>query len=339
MLRGAIIGCGFFAQNHLHAWGDVDGAELVAVCDLDGEKAAAAAKKFSVPRHYSDASEMLNEESLEFVDVATTMPTHRALIELAAANGVPAICQKPFAPTIEDVRAMVEACRAVNVPLMVHENFRWQTPLMAVKEVLDSGSVGTPFFGRVSMRTGFNIYGNQPYLAEEERFIILDLGIHLLDVARFLFGEAKHLACHTASANQIVRAEDTATILLGHKRNVAAFVDCSYFSKTDPDPFPETLVEIDATEGSIRLLQGYRMTVVTPKGTETRDVSPRLLPWAEKPWHCIQESVLNIQQHWIDCLNDGRETDTSGADNLRTFALAEAAYESAGSGRTIEITQ
>ena len=44
-------------------------------------------------------------------------------------------------------------------------------------------------------------------------------------------------------------------------------------------------------------MTGYRMTVVTPKRTETRDVSPRLLPWAEKPWHGIQESVLNIQQH------------------------------------------
>ena len=70
-------------------------------------------------------------------------------------------------------------------------------------------------------------------------------------------------------------------------------------------------------------------------GTERRDVSPRLLPWASRPWHGVQESVLNAQQHWVDCLREGREPATSGADNLKTFALAEAAYASAASGDTV----
>ena len=111
--RAAVIGCGFFAQNHLHAWRDLAAeglVELVALCDLDPAKAAAAARAFGVPRHYADAAAMLAAERPDFVDIVTTMPSHRRLVELAAAERVPAIVQKPFAPTIGDCRAMVTAC-------------------------------------------------------------------------------------------------------------------------------------------------------------------------------------------------------------------------------------
>ena len=117
--RAAVIGCGFFAQNHLHAWRDLAAeglVELVALCDLDEAKAAAAARDFSVPRHYTDAKAMLEAERPDFVDIVTTMPSHRRLVELAAAHGVAAIVQKPFAPEIGDCRAMVEACAAAGVP-------------------------------------------------------------------------------------------------------------------------------------------------------------------------------------------------------------------------------
>ena len=95
------------------------------------------------------------------------------------------------------------------------------------------------------------------------------------------------------------------------------------------------MIEIDGTEGTIRLSQGYRLEVNSPRGNRSEDVSPPLLPWASRPWHNIQESVLAIQQHWVSCLQTGTEAATSGADNLKTFALVEGAYESAANGNTI----
>jgi predicted dehydrogenase len=263
------------------------------------------------------------------------MASHRKLVELAAAHGVPAIVQKPFAPAIDDCRAMVEACARAGVPLMVHENFRFQTPIMAVHEVLEQGAIGRPFFARISWRTGYDVYANQPYLALEERFIILDLVIHLLDVARFLFGEVRRLTCRTASIRPGIRGEDAATILLEHQDRVVCVVDATYQARQDPDPFPETLIEVDGSAGTLRLRQGYALTVTGREGTLRRDVAPALLPWASRPWHGVQESVLAAQRHWIDCLRSGIEPATSGADNLRTFALCEAAYASAATGDTV----
>ena len=67
-------------------------------------------------------------------------------------------------------------------------------------------------------------------------------------------------------------------------------------------------------------------------------LSPPLLPWATRPWHNVQESVLAIQRHWIECLRSGAEPATSGRDNVATFALVDAAYESARTGQTIDMS-
>lgn len=336
--RGAVIGCGFFARNHLHAWRDLGAeglVELVALCDLDAAKAAAAAQDFGVPRHYADAAQMLAAERPDFVDVVTTMPSHRKLVELAAAAGVAVIVQKPFAPGLSDCRAMVKACAQAGVPLMVHENFRFQTPLRAVREVLEQGTIGEPFFARISWRTGYDVYANQPYLAEEERFLVLDLVIHLLDVARFLLGEVRRLTCRTASIRPGIKGEDVATLLLEHQAPVTCVVDATYQAPQEPDPFSETLLEIDGSAGTLRLRPGYELAVTARGGSVRREVAPMLLPWASRPWHGVQESVLNIQRHWLECLRAGCEPATSGADNLKTFALCEAAYASAATGDTV----
>ena len=335
--RGGMIGCGFFAVNQMHGWRDADGASIAAICDRDPERLRIVGDQFGIERRYRDAAEMLAKESLDFVDIATTVGSHRALVEMAAAHRLPVICQKPFAPTLDDATAMVAACKAAGVPLMIHENFRWQSPIQAVRRVLDSGEIGKPFFGRVSFRSGFDVFSGQPYLATGKRFIIEDLGIHILDIARFLLGDVATLTARTMRVNPNIAGEDVATMLLDHESGVTSVVDCSYATKLEVEPFPETLVEIDGNDGTIRLAQGYRLTVTGKSGTCRTDVSPPLLPWASRPWHNIQESVATIQQHWVTCLREGREPDTSGADNLKTFALVEAAYQGASTRQPVDV--
>jgi D-apiose dehydrogenase len=337
-LRGALIGCGFFAANHLHAWRDIPGATIVAICDRDPARLADYGDKFGIRSRYTDAADLFAREKLDFVDIATTAGTHRVLVELAARHKTPAICQKPFALSMEDARAMVRACEAAGIPLMVHENFRWQTPIQAVADVIASGRIGRPFFARVSFRSAYDVFSSQPYLAEGERFIIEDLGIHILDIARFLLGDASRITARTQRVNQAIRGEDVATMLLDHTNGATSVVDCSYATRLAAEPFPETLVEVDASEGTIRLDQGYQMVVTSPRGVETRSVAPTLLPWATRPWHNIQESVFTIQSHWIECLRQRQEPATSGRDNLKTFALVKAAYRSAATGQPIDLT-
>ncbi len=334
MLNGALIGCGFFAQNHLHAWQDLaPRAGLVAVCDTDPEKARRAAAAFSIPRWYDDAARMFETERLDFVDIATTMPSHRPLVELAASHRVPIIVQKPLAPSWDDCVAIVEAAERAGVPLMVHENFRFQTPMLRVAEILAAGTIGTPAWARISFRTGYDVFANQPYLLEERELIVMDLGIHLLDLARVFMGEVEHLSCELQQQHPHVRAEDTATMLLRHTSGAVSVVDCTYMSRDLPDPFPQTLLHIEGPKGAIRMGRDFALDVIADGRVVSEYAGSPLLPWTAEPWHIAQESVRNTSAHFVDCLAQGREPATSGRDNLRTYALVRAAYAAAASGR------
>jgi predicted dehydrogenase len=140
-MRVAVVGCGFFAQNHLHSWKDLrgQGVDLVAVCDIDSTKAKAAAETFGVPRWYSDVDTMFREQRLGLVDIVTRVDTHQRLVERAIANHVPTIVQKPFGPDLASCVAMAAVAKAKGVFLAVHENFRFQVPMRRVTDLLRSG--------------------------------------------------------------------------------------------------------------------------------------------------------------------------------------------------------
>jgi predicted dehydrogenase len=334
--RAAVIGCGFFSQNHLNAWNDLsERCSIVAVCDIDRAKADAAAKRFGVPKAYTDVDEMLANETLDFVDIATTAPSHLALAEACAAKGVPIIVQKPLAPDWAGARALVAALDRAGLPMMVHENFRFQAPLLRAAELVKSGAIGKVVWGRFSFRTGYDIYAGQPYLAEVERFAILDVGIHVLDVARVFMGEAESVACRTQQVRPGIKGEDHATVLLGHVGGGTSVCEISYASHPEPDPFPFMIFELDGDAGSLRVDAGCRIVWKNSAGTHHETAAPEAVAWGSEPWTVVQDSVRATQRHWLDCLDRGAVAATSGHDNLKTFALVEAAYASAASGRMV----
>eukprot|EP01037_Dinobryon_pediforme_P021221 gene21221-22035_t len=284
-LRAGLIGCGFYAANHLNAWSDLcDEVELVAVCDRDAAKVRAAAEAFSVPAAYTDAEEMLAREHLDFVDIVTTMPSHKPLVLLAARHGVAAIVQKPFAPTYADCVEMVAAMQAAGRPLMVHENFRFQSAMLEIRRLVADGAIGELTWGRVSWRTGYDIYAGQPYLKDETRFILLDIGVHVVDLARSLMGDIAHVACETRSIKPGIAGEDMATMLVGYTSGAVGVIDCSYATKRQPDSFPEALVDLEGRDGALSLSHGLTLRLTSHGNTTVRSLKTPLLPWTSPDW-------------------------------------------------------
>jgi D-apiose dehydrogenase len=328
--RFAVIGTGFFAQNHLHAWAEMPEVELVAVCDIDPQRVAAAATEFGATA-YLDARELLESEQVDFIDIATTPPTHRAMVELAAEHGVAAICQKPLAWEMADAKAMVEAMAAKGLPFMVHENFRFQYPMRRIREILDSGAIGRPFFGRISFRTNFDCYANQPWLVDSERMIIVDVAVHLFDLARFFIGEPTRLYTEALRVNPRIRGEDVATVLM-RMPEATCIVDASYETHADHLTYPQTFVVLEGTGGTITLGADYHLRVVSGDRVTDEVLSIPHHPWASAPWNGIQDSVVTVQRHFIDCLRSGRTPETSGDDTLRLLDITLGAYESLETG-------
>jgi predicted dehydrogenase len=125
-------------------------------------------------------------------------------------------------------------------------------------------------------------------------------------------------------------------MLLRHTSGAVSVVECTYETRKLPDPFPETLVEVEGPKGAIVTKPGYRMEVTTGGRMQASEIEIPLLHWAKPPWHMIEESVYKTCAHLLASLRAGREADTSGRDNLKTYAACEAAYESAATGRAVK---
>jgi predicted dehydrogenase len=319
----------------MQAWAGIEGVRIVGVCDTDPAKAEAFARDFGV-RAYTDAGAMLAELRPDFTDIATTVASHLSLVTLAARHSRAVICQKPFAETLQDGAAMVAACKAEGIPLLVHENFRWQSPYRALGAALSSRVIGTPSFLRLSFRHAFNIYANQPYLAEIEDLALTDVGLHLFDMARFLMGDVTHVYCQTQRLNPLVAGQDAFLATLRHTSSAVSSIECSFYSHYTPDPFVQTLAVAEGPLGSIELLQGYRMRLHKGGQVTETDVEPELPLWGEKPWHLVQDSVIAFQRHAVQVMRGQAMAQPSGADNLRTLAVTLAAIRSAATGQSVE---
>ena len=336
-LRFAILGTGFWARYQLAAWREVPGARCVALYNRTVAKAEALAREFGVPAVYGDPEELVRREKPDFLDIITDVGTHRRLVELAAAHQTPVICQKPMAPTLADARAMMTACRAAGVPLFVHENWRWQTPIRALKQVLNEGRIGRVFRARITYSNSFPVFDNQPFLKELEQFILTDIGTHILDSARMLFGEARSLYCRTTRVHPDIKGEDVATVMLGMTSGATVTCEMSYASRVEHDRFPETYVHVEGEQGAAELGPDYWIRLTTAEGTQSRRFPPPFFPWADPRYALVQVAGVACNANLFGALRGESTAETTGEDNMKTLSLVFGSYDSARTGHAIQL--
>ncbi|QHT68346.1 Gfo/Idh/MocA family oxidoreductase [Rhodocytophaga rosea] len=337
-LKFAVLGCGFWSHFQIPAWQELEGVELVAVYNRTRKKAEEVAAKFGVPQVYSTAEELLATEKLDFVDIITDVDTHETFVKLAAQYRIPVICQKPMAPNLETARSMVEACQKAGVPYFIHENFRWQAPIRKYKEVLESGVIGTPFKARISFCSSFPVFKNQPFLADLEEFILTDVGSHILDVSRFLFGEATSLYCKTHSIDKGIKGEDVANVLMEMDSGVHCYAEMSYASILEQERFPQTFVLTEGSDGSVYLGPDFEIRITTRKGTEVVYGEPKLYSWADPNYDVVHASIVACNRNILQALQQKGTAETTGEDNFKTAELVFASYDSARTGKAIAFT-
>lgn len=167
--------------------------------------------------------------------------------------------------------------------------------------------------------------------------MIMDVGIHMLDLALFLVGDADAVSCINQSVKEGLAGEDAATMMLRGRDGATTVIDISYAAHRNPNPFPQTFGEIEGRLGTVQILDGEVLRVHGPGETRDERIAPDGRSWTAPPWTQIQDSVTRTQQHFIDALRSGSPFETLATDSLQTYALAEAAYRSAASGQLVEI--
>jgi predicted dehydrogenase len=336
-LRFAVIGTGFWANYQIPAWRELDGVDLVAVYNRTRSRAEAIADKFNVASVYDNVPELLENEELDFVDIITDVDTHATFTAMAARKGIPVICQKPMAPKLDVAKQMVDLCSSLSVPLFIHENWRWQTPIRKLKEIIGTGEIGSIFKSRITFCSAFPVFDNQPFLAELEEFILTDIGSHIFDVCRFLFGEVSILFCHTASVNPKIKGEDVANVFMKMKNGVSCFMEISYASILEYEPFPQTFILIEGERGSLHLTKDCEIHITTKGGTRIVNANPPNYEWADPKYSLIHSSIVDCNRDLLNALSSKTPAETTGRDNFETVRLVHASYASAKTNAPINL--
>jgi predicted dehydrogenase len=156
--------------------------------------------------------------------------------------------------------------------------------------------------------------------------------MHILDVARFLFGEAKSLYCQTHRVQASIRGEDVATVITLHNQSQTT-VTCNLAyagNHLERECFPQTLLFIEGSTGSLELAPDFWVRVTTAAGTLSRRFPPPLYPWVDPAYAVVQSSIVDCHRDLLRGLTEpGYAPETIADDNLRTLRLVRDAYRSA----------
>jgi predicted dehydrogenase len=329
-LRIALLGCGFASEFHLKSWAMVPGAEVVALCDPDPAKRQARAREFGVSRTFESIPALLQGIEVDAYDVATPPETHREVAEQLVRAGKAVLCQKPLAMTLEDARAIVELYAERQVRLMVNENWRWRVWFQEIKRQLQAGTVGEPFYARLSIRSPAALptleypesflIPRQPRLKVMPQLIILEFLVHHIDTMRFLFGDVNSIYTQVRSPVRTVAGETVVTLLM-NQGPVLGLLDTSWASYGYPATTSADTMIVEGTGGSLFLDNDARLMLYRANGRIERIPVDTTDSYVRMYWGAIN--------HFTECLRAGSPFQTDGRDNLKTLEVTFRAYESA----------
>jgi D-apiose dehydrogenase len=333
-IRGALIGCGYASRFQLKAWSQIEDVEIVAVSSRNQDQAQARATEFSIPAFYTDYRQMLDDEMLDFIDIATPPSVHLEMVKASAERGLHVLCQKPIAETLSELREMIQICEDSGVNFTVNENGRFQPWFRKMKSLIEAGAIGHPFYSNFTSRWRGALedppFQDQPFFATMPRLIIYELGVHFLDTLRYLFGEANSVFARKARISPAIQGEDLAIITLDMD-DLLAVVDLSWASLPAKEnaksiTWGEVVIEGDA--GTLSLTMDGHLHL----HTMTRQ---QIFAF---PDHSEVLGYQNAQQHFIDSLRSKQEAEISGREMVKTMELVFGAYDSATNGTNYRVT-
>ena len=326
-----LLGGGYAARVQLKAWRLVPGARVVTIWNRTASRASALGAEFGVDA-VKTLEELLTDDRIDAVDIATSVDTHVEYALRVAAAGKHVLCQKPLATTLTEAAEIVDACRTAGVRLMVNENWRWRPWYRVIRQLVDDGAVGRPFYLRIASRSAAAAsssdssarpFEDQPFLRTLQPLILLEIGPHYFDVARYLFGDPSEVFAQTLKVTppERVLGEEVATaLLLGPNR--LAVIELSWASFGYGESVQPDSMVLEGTGGTLRLSPDGALRLCRRDGT-VRQIDVDLADYYVRSWAAAL-------RHFTEGLTNDAEFETAGDQNLETLRLVFAAYEFSG---------
>lgn len=326
MQRIGLVASGFMAETHANCYQDISDAEVVAVASVDEDRNDFAAEHTPNANVYGDAEQMMDDADITVVDICSPTPTHRPFIEAAVDRGYSVFCEKPLARTAADADAIVDVVEDADITFMTGHVLRYFPEYREAKRRIDAGEIGTPGTLTTERLASPPRYGTNSWFSDKDKSggVLLDMAIHDFDYLRWVVGEIDRVFARTAEwddddhlhqhSSVILRFEDES---VGHVEASWAYPDGSPFVTTYELAGDEGLLEFDARdENAVRVSGGV-------KGTNAP-----ASPLAKSPY-------TKELEHFIDCVQNGREPDITPNDARQAVKIALAAIESSERGEPV----
>lgn len=333
--RVGCVGAGYFSRFHYDAWARIEGAHPCASVDRDIEKARATGL-----RAYADLPGMLAEERPDIVDIITPPTTHLGYIEQAlTARPQAIICQKPFCTDLDEAREATRLSKAAGIPIVVHENFRFQPWYRAIKSELAAGTIGDVLQLTFRLRPGDGqgqqaYLDRQPYFQDMPRFLVHETAVHWIDTFRYLMGEPEALFADLRRMNPVIRGEDAGYILFRYDNGARALFDgnrlLDHAAENTRCTMGEALVE--GTKGTLELKGDGSLHLRRFGETGTAVLLP-----SSTHEGFGGDCVFHLQNHVVRALREGGALENLAGDYLPVIEQENAIYASARAGTWIDV--
>ena len=323
-LRGAIVGCGMIAEFHLRGWQRIPEVDVVALVDPARDRAEERRVRFAPHARLYDTLDALFADrgpgALDFVDILTPPWLHREHCLRAAQAGVHVICQKPLCDRLEEARALVDALRDYRRLFVVHENHPYRPWFRDLLRRHRDGFFGRPRFLHLVQHDARE--PPERFKAEAERGVMLEYGVHLVDMVRALLGEPRRVFAQFQRINPRVRGESLAHVVFEYP-DATAVIDISWKARGLQQG--GVLLIGDAAEA---WFEG-RMTRGEVSRYRVTSGNTVVLDETRSPTEDYVEAFYLLEREFADAMLGGPAPVQRAVNNLRTVEATFAAYDAA----------
>lgn len=340
MLRFALVGCGRIAKRHseLLGKGQVVGAQLAGVCDIDIAKAEAIGREYSVP-HFADMHQMMRSIDADVVVVLTESGNHpKHVVELAGYKKH-VVVEKPMALTLDDADAMIKACDSSGIRLFVVKQNRFNVPVVKLREAVEQGRFKKLVLGTVRVRwcRHQSYYDQAPWRGTWalDGGVLTNQASHHVDLLEWMFGEVDSVFAMSSRALADIEAEDTAVVALRFRNGALGVIEATTAARpTDLEGSISVLGEGGVVEiGGFAVNKMKTWNFVDPMPGD-EDV---MKDFSVNPPNVYGFGHHAYYNHVVDCIVNGRHQLVDGLEGRKSLELINAIYESVESGREVKL--
>ena len=344
----AMIGAGNIAYTHIQCYRKVADAEVYAICDINEQRLNETADNFGITRRYTDVDTMLAQlPELDAADVCVWNCNHAECAIKALNAGLHVMCEKPMAYNAEQAIAMKEAAEKNGKLLMIGFVMRFSDEARIAKDFIEKDYLGDIYFSKAQY---IRRHGNPGgWFGDKSRSgggPVIDLGVHVIDLTRYLMGNPKPVSVYATAHDKLGNrpylrnnvgwiprdaksddpcdVEDFAVALIRYDNGATTLLETAY-SLNGEDVGKKVLY---GTKGGLDLSQGVK--IYGEYNDFLADIYVKTDHYKE-----TQNMFEAEMAHFVDCILHGTECRAKAEDGIEVMKILDAIYRSAETGHEV----